>query len=84
MEEHLFLLYGIIKKITENMKTEELINIANKIDDILYEHGYVVDHDILAHHIFRVIKESYPNDNIELEPPDLKIGSGLKYIPEIV
>ena len=27
------------------MKTEELINIANKIDDILHDHGYVVDHD---------------------------------------
>ena len=75
-----FLLYGI----TENMKTEELIDIANKIDCILHDHGYIVEHDILAHHIFRVIKESYPNHNIELEPPDLKIGSGLKSLPEIV
>ena len=35
-------------KNTESMKTEELINIANKIDDILIMD--IVDHDI-AHHI---------------------------------
>lgn len=66
------------------MKTEELINITNKIDDILHDHGYIVDHDILTHYIFRVIKESYPNDNLELEPQDLKIGPELKSLPEIV
>lgn len=52
------------------MKVEELIHITNKIDDILHGYGIVVDHDILAHHIFKVIKESHPNDNIELESPD--------------
>ena len=74
---------ALLKNI-ENMKIEELINIANKIDDIFHDHGYIVDHDILTHHIFRVIKDSHPNDNIELEPPDLKIKSGLKFLPEII
>ena len=66
------------------MKTKELIDMVEKIDDILHDHGYVVDHDILAHYLFKVIKESYPNDNIELEPLDLRFILGLKTLPEIV
>lgn len=66
-----------------DMKIEELIDIANDIDDILHSYGYIVDHNILTHHILRVIKESYPNDNIELESSDLR-SLELKFIPEIV
>jgi hypothetical protein len=66
------------------MKVEELIDITNKIDDILHGYGIVIDHDILTHHLFKAIKESYPNDNIELEPPDLRYILGLKTLPEIV
>lgn len=67
----------------KDMKIEELIDMANEIDDILHSHGYVVDHDILSHYIFKVIKESYPNDNIELEN-SLKIGLVLGSLPDIV
>ena len=66
------------------MRTEELIDITNQIYDVLHEYGITVDHDILAHNIFKTIKDSYPNDNIELEPPDLKVILGLKTLPEIV
>lgn len=66
------------------MKAEELIDITNKIDDILYGHGIIVDHGVLTHYLFKIIKESYPNDNIELELPDLKVILGLKTLPEIV
>jgi hypothetical protein len=66
------------------MKVEELIRITDDIDDILHRYGIIVDHDILTHHLFKVIKESYPNNNIELEPPDLKTVLGLKILPEIV
>lgn len=66
------------------MKIEELINITNEIDDILHGYGIIVDHDILAHNIFKTIKESYPDHNIELEPPDLRVILKLKTLPEIV
>lgn len=66
------------------MKAEELIDITDKVDDVLHGYGIIVDHGILAHHILKVIKESHPNDNIELEPPDLKVILGLKTLPEIV
>ena len=66
------------------MKVEELINITNDVDDILHGYGLTVDHDVLAHYLFKVIKESYPNDNIELEPPDLRVILELKPLPEIV
>lgn len=66
------------------MKAEELVDIVNNIDVILHGYGIVVDHDILAHHVLKVIKESYPNHYIELELPELKVMSGLKSLPEIV
>lgn len=66
------------------MKVEELIDITNQIYDILHGYGIIVDHDMLTHNIFKTIKESYPNDSMELEPPDLKPLLGLKTLPEIV
>ncbi len=66
------------------MKVEELINITDEIDGILHGYGIVVDHDILARNIFKTIKDSYPNDNIGLEPQDLKVILGLKTLPDIV
>lgn len=67
----------------KDMKTEELIDITYKIDDVLHNHGYIVDHDILSHYIFKVIKESYPNDNIELED-SLNFRLILESLPDIV
>ena len=66
------------------MKIEELIDITNKIDDVLHGYGIIVDHDVLVHYLFKIIKESYPNDNIILEPQDSKPLLGLKTLPEIV
>ena len=66
------------------MKIEELIDITNEIDDILHGYGVVIERDILVHHLFKAIKESYPNHNVELEPPDLGVILGLKTLPEIV
>lgn len=69
------------------MKVEELIDITDKIDAIFHEYGYSVDHDILSHHILRTIKDSYPNDDIQLESPDLAsiLGtSNLKPLSEVV
>lgn len=51
---------------TGTMKVEELINMTDEIDDILYGYGIIVDHDILAHHLFNAIKESYHNVRLEL------------------
>lgn len=64
------------------MKVEELIDITNHIDDILHGYGITVDHDILAHNIFKTIKESYPDGSIELESPEVILK--LKTLPEIV
>lgn len=83
MEERHFLLYGIIKTLLI-MKVEKLIDIINEIDDILHRYGIIVDHDILTHHILKAIKESYPNENIELEYSNLNFALKLKTIPEIV
>lgn len=66
------------------MKVEKLIEITNQIYDILHGYGIVVDHDILARNIFKTIKESYPNDSIELEPPDSTVILKLKPLPDIV
>jgi hypothetical protein len=66
------------------MKVDELVDITNEVDDILHGYGIVVDHDILAHHLFKAIKESYPNDNIELELSDLRTILELRAFPEIV
>ena len=54
------------------VKTEELIEITDKVDDILHDYGYIVDHDILAGYIFKTIRESYPNDYAELDGLDIK------------
>lgn len=54
------------------VKTEELIEITDQIDNILHNRGYIVDHNVLADHIFRTIRESYPNDDIELDGPNVE------------
>lgn len=66
------------------MKVEELIRITNEIDDIFHKYNFIVDHYILSRHVFNIIRESYPNDSIELENPDLKHLLRLKILPEIV
>lgn len=54
------------------IKIEDLIDITNKVDDILHDYGFSVNHDILATRIMGTIKESYPYDNVELEKPYIK------------
>lgn len=49
------------------IKTRDLIDMVNEIDDIFHDRGFVVDHDILGLNLLRIIRESYPNDNVELE-----------------
>ncbi len=49
------------------IKIEDLIDITDKADDILREYGFVVNHDILTTYMLKTIKESYPNDDIQLE-----------------
>ncbi len=41
------------------IKIEDLMDMTNKIDDVLHDYGFVVDHDILATYILKTIKESY-------------------------
>lgn len=53
------------------VKVEKLMDLSDQIDDIFHKNGFVVDHDILTLHILDVIKSSYPQDNVELERPDL-------------
>lgn len=53
------------------VKVEELVKISSDIDSILHKHGFSVDHDILALYILRVIKLSYPQDDVELDRPNL-------------
>lgn len=65
------------------MKVEELLDITNKIDVILHEYGYSVDHDMLSHHILKVIKDSYPNNDIGLEMVSILGTSSLKPLSEI-
>lgn len=53
------------------IKIEDLIDITCKVDDILHDYGFVVSHDILSMYILRTIKESYPNDDVQLGKPDM-------------
>lgn len=66
------------------MKVEKLIEITNEIDHILHGYDIAVDHDILTHYLFKAIKESYPDHNIELELPDSTVILKLKPLPDIV
>ncbi len=54
------------------IEIEDLIDITNEAEDILHEYGFVVNHDILTTYILKIIKESYPNDDIQLEKPYTK------------
>lgn len=54
------------------IKIEDLIEITTKVDDILHDHGFSVNHDILSTYILMTIKESYPNDDVELETPNMR------------
>lgn len=49
------------------IRIENLIEITDKVDDILHDHGFSVNHDILSTYILRTIGESYPHDDIDLE-----------------
>lgn len=53
------------------IKIEDLIDITDKADDILHEYGFVVSHDLLSTYILKTIRESYPNDDMHLEKPDM-------------
>ena len=44
------------------VKIQDLMDITNKIDDVLHDYGFVVNHDILATYILRTIKDSYDDD----------------------
>lgn len=65
------------------IKVEDLIKMSDEIDDIFHKNGFVVDHHILTSHVFNIIKSSYPQDDVELEEPDLtslleKYGKDIK------
>lgn len=49
------------------IKIEDLIDITNKVDHILHDYGFCVNHDILSTYLLKTIKKSYPNDIVELE-----------------
>lgn len=53
------------------IKIEKLVEMADEIDDIFHRHGFIVDHDILTLSLVSIIKSSYPNEEIEIEKPDL-------------
>ncbi len=65
------------------MRVEKLIEITDKIDAILHEYGYSVDHDILSHYLLKVIKDSYPNEDIGLEMVSILGTSSLKPLYDI-
>ena len=50
-----------------DVKTEDLVNMSDEIDDIFHKYGFVVDHYVLSSHILSVIKSSYPSDYVELK-----------------
>jgi len=47
----------------EEIDTHTLIEISDKVDDVLHSYGYVVDHARLSSHLLRTIKESYNDVN---------------------
>jgi len=49
------------------IRAKDLIEIVCNIDNVLHDHGFIVDHDVLGQHLLKIIKESYPNHNVELE-----------------
>lgn len=53
------------------IKIEDIIDITDKVDDILHDHGFIVSHDLLSTCLLGTIRESYPNDDIYLEIPDI-------------
>lgn len=53
------------------IKIEKLVDMSNEIDGIFRRHGFIVDHDILTLSLVSIIKSSYPNEEIEIEKPDL-------------
>ena len=54
------------------IKIEDIIDITDKVDDILHDYGFVVSHDLLSTYLLKTIRESYPNDDIHIENPDMK------------
>ncbi len=48
------------------IRIEDIVDITNKMDDIFHDYGFVVSHDILSSYITRIIKESYPSDDVLL------------------
>ena len=49
-----------------DVKTEDLLNMSDEIDDTFHKYGFVVDHYVLSSHILSIIKLSYPSDRVEL------------------
>ena len=48
------------------IKIEDFMDMTNKIDDVLHDYGFVVNHDILTTYILRTIKDSYVDDAPQL------------------
>jgi hypothetical protein len=51
------------------IKIEDIIDITDKVDD--HDYDFVVSHDLLSTYLLKTIRESYPNDDMYLENPDM-------------
>jgi hypothetical protein len=58
-------------RVLMKIKIEDIIDMTDKVDNILHDYGFVVSHDLLSTYLLKTIRESYPNDDMYLENPDM-------------
>lgn len=55
------------------IRTEDIIDIVDKVDGIFHDYGFVVNHDILSIYVIKTIRESYPSGDTQIGELDTKL-----------